>query len=132
MYYTWKCHFPEMHENLAVLNCGAIMYVGIPGIQLYVIVIVSVHATETLLYWVLVIFYLWASQKPGSTDSWCCFVFRDYRDLALLNLGAIFHQAHFPAEAAIILHAAVDHAPLMAQSHFLLGNVYAVLGDCNR
>lgn len=57
---------------------------------------------------------------------------RHYRDLALFNLGAIFHQAHFPAEAAIILHAAVDHAPLMAQSHFLLGNVYAVLGDCNR
>ncbi|XP_069702487.1 tetratricopeptide repeat protein 17 isoform X1 [Periplaneta americana] len=57
---------------------------------------------------------------------------RQYKDLALLNLGAIFHQARFPAEAAIILHAAVDHAPLMAQSHFLLGNVYAVLGDYNR
>ncbi|PNF37345.1 hypothetical protein B7P43_G00484 [Cryptotermes secundus] len=57
---------------------------------------------------------------------------RQYRDLALLNLGAIFHQSRFSAEAAIILHAAVDHAPLMAPNHFLLGNVYAVLGDYNR
>ena len=71
-------------------------------------------------------------RKPDCTDSWCNFVYRHYRDLALFNLGAIFHQAHYPAEAAIILHAAVDHAPLMAQSHFLLGNVYAILGDCNR
>jgi hypothetical protein len=62
----------------------------------------------------------------------CYSVNRQYRDLALLNLGAIFHRARFPAEAAIILHAAVDHAPLMASSHFLLGNVYAVLGDYNR
>jgi len=71
-------------------------------------------------------------QGPGCTDFWYNFVYRHYRDLALFNLGAIFHQAHYPAEAAIILHAAVDHAPLMAQSHFLLGNVYAILGDCNR
>jgi hypothetical protein len=88
--------------------------------------------TGPWLYWILVLFYLWALQEPGCTDSWCYFVYRRYRDLALFNLGAIFHQAHFPAEAAIILHAAVDHAPLMAQSHFLLGNVYAILGDCNR
>jgi hypothetical protein len=59
-------------------------------------------------------------------------IYRQYRDLALLNLGAIFHQSRFPAEAAIILHAAVDHAPLSAPSHFLLGNVYAILGDYNR
>ena len=76
--------------------------------------------------------YVYTLQGPGSIDSWCHFVYRHYRDLALFNLGAIFHQAHYPAEAAIILHAAVDHAPLMAQSHFLLGNVYAILGDCNR
>jgi hypothetical protein len=62
----------------------------------------------------------------------CYSIYRQYRDLALLNLGAIFHQSRFPAEAAIILHAAVDHAPLMAPNHFLLGNVYAILGDYNR
>jgi hypothetical protein len=62
----------------------------------------------------------------------CHFIYRQYRDLALLNLGAIFHQSRLPAEAAIILHAAVDHAPLVAPNYFLLGNVYAILGDYNR
>lgn len=106
-----------MHRNLAVLNHGAVFFVDIKGSQLY-----SSGA----------IICIYTLQGPGCTDSWCHFVYRHYRDLALFNLGAIFHQAHYPAEAAIILHAAVDHAPLMAQSHFLLGNVYAILGDCNR
>nr|CAD7201096.1 unnamed protein product [Timema douglasi] len=57
---------------------------------------------------------------------------RQYRDLALQNLGNIFHLAHTPKEAAIILHAAVDHAPHKPSSHFLLGNVYGILGDINR
>ena len=118
-----------MHRNLAVLNHGAVFFVDIKGSHLYspgaiVCVYIYIYShththTHTL-------------QGPGCTDSWCHFVYRHYRDLALFNLGAIFHQAHYPAEAAIILHAAVDHAPLIAQSHFLLGNVYAILGDCNR
>lgn len=57
---------------------------------------------------------------------------REYRDIALLNLASIFHQAQFPAEAAIILHAAVDHAPHQPANHFALGNVYAILADYNR
>lgn len=57
---------------------------------------------------------------------------REYRDIALLNLASIFHQARYPGEAAIILHAAVDHAPHQPANHFALGNVYAVLSDYNR
>uniref|UniRef100_A0A1B6GM84 Tetratricopeptide repeat protein 17 n=1 Tax=Cuerna arida TaxID=1464854 RepID=A0A1B6GM84_9HEMI len=57
---------------------------------------------------------------------------RQYRDLPLLNLGCLVQQARCPAEAAILLHAAVDHAPHAAASHLALANVYAILGDYNR
>ncbi|XP_047111144.1 tetratricopeptide repeat protein 17 isoform X1 [Schistocerca piceifrons] len=57
---------------------------------------------------------------------------RQYRDLALLTLGGTLHRSSHPAEAAIVMHAAVDHAPDKAWSHMALGNVYAVLGDYNR
>lgn len=58
--------------------------------------------------------------------------FSQYRDVALLNLGCILQQARCPAEAAILLHAAVDHAPKRAIAHYALANVYAILGDYNR
>jgi tetratricopeptide (TPR) repeat protein len=54
------------------------------------------------------------------------------RHIALVHLGNILHQAKRSAEAAIVLHAAVDHAPRDAISHWTLGNVYTVLGDYNR
>uniref|UniRef100_A0A1B6E4T7 Tetratricopeptide repeat protein 17 n=1 Tax=Clastoptera arizonana TaxID=38151 RepID=A0A1B6E4T7_9HEMI len=57
---------------------------------------------------------------------------RQYRDLGLLNLGCLLQQARYPAEAAILLHAAVDHAPKQPIAHFALANVYAILGDYNR
>jgi len=57
---------------------------------------------------------------------------RQYKDISLLNLGCLVHQARCPAEAAILLHAAVDHAPHVASSHLALANVYAILGDYNR
>ncbi|XP_021915404.1 tetratricopeptide repeat protein 17 isoform X2 [Zootermopsis nevadensis] len=93
------------------------------------------NSTSWLHYNLASIFWRIRGDSPNAVE--CArksvhFAPRQYRDLALLNLGAIFHQARFPAEAAIILHAAVDHAPLVASSHFLLGNVYAVLGDYNR
>ncbi|XP_075214285.1 tetratricopeptide repeat protein 17 isoform X2 [Lycorma delicatula] len=57
---------------------------------------------------------------------------RRYRDVPLLNLGCLLQRAHCPAEAAILLHAAVDHAPHRPLSHYALATVYAVLGDYNR
>ncbi|XP_067009164.1 tetratricopeptide repeat protein 17 [Anabrus simplex] len=57
---------------------------------------------------------------------------REYRDLALLTLGGVLHQARASSEAAVVLHAAVDHAPMEASNHLALGTVYAALGDYNR
>ncbi|KAF4520839.1 hypothetical protein B566_EDAN007135 [Ephemera danica] len=54
------------------------------------------------------------------------------RHIALVHLGNILHQARRSAEAAIVLHAAIDHAPRDAISHWTLGNVYTVLGDYTR
>ncbi|XP_031341481.1 tetratricopeptide repeat protein 17-like isoform X2 [Photinus pyralis] len=57
---------------------------------------------------------------------------REYKDIPLLNLAGIFHQARYPKDAAILLHAAVEHAPFQATNYIALGNVYAVLSDYNR
>jgi len=54
------------------------------------------------------------------------------RHVSLLHLGNVFHQSKRSAEAAIILHAAIDHSSRDAESHGTLGNVYSVLGDFNR
>lgn len=83
------------------------------------------------------IFYKNLSEAKGVNLLLIClllleYLYRQHRDLSLLNLGCIVQQARCPAEAAIVLHAAVDHAPHMAASHFVLANVYAILGDYNR
>ncbi|GLH04929.1 Uncharacterized protein GBIM_10584 [Gryllus bimaculatus] len=57
---------------------------------------------------------------------------RQYKDLALLTLGGLLQQAKALVEAALVLHAAVDHAPHVPQNHLALGTVYAILGDYNR
>lgn len=55
-----------------------------------------------------------------------------YKDTPLFNLGVMLHRAQCTAEAAILLHSAVDHAPQKPWGHFVLANVYALLGDYNR
>lgn len=55
-----------------------------------------------------------------------------YKDIPLLNLAGIFHQARYPKDAAILLHAAIEHAPLQPANYLALGNVYATLSDYNR
>ncbi|KAF5282200.1 hypothetical protein FQR65_LT02897 [Abscondita terminalis] len=57
---------------------------------------------------------------------------RQYKDIPLLNLAGIFHQARYAKDAAILLHAAVEHSPFQATNYIALGNVYAVLSDYNR
>lgn len=49
----------------------------------------------------------------------------------MLNLAGIFHQSRLSKDAAILLHAAIDHNPYQAKSYLALGNVYAVLADYN-
>ncbi|KAK0083957.1 hypothetical protein PV326_006462 [Microctonus aethiopoides] len=57
---------------------------------------------------------------------------REFRDIPLLTTGGILHAAKYSAEAAIVLHAAIDYAPNQSHQHLALGHVYAILGDFNR
>ncbi|XP_069821242.1 tetratricopeptide repeat protein 17 [Dendropsophus ebraccatus] len=62
---------------------------------------------------------------------------RHNKDVALLNLANVLHRAHFSADAAILVHAALDVAPGLDVSpdslisHYTLGNIYAMLGEYN-
>lgn len=49
-----------------------------------------------------------------------------------MTTGGILHAAKYSAEAAIVLHAAIDYAPNQSHQHLALGHVYAILGDFNR
>ncbi|CAG9792164.1 unnamed protein product [Diatraea saccharalis] len=56
---------------------------------------------------------------------------REYKDVALLNLGSILHRSKKTEDAIIVLGAAVDHNPQYHINHFLLATAYAVLGEYN-
>lgn len=53
------------------------------------------------------------------------FSFRQNKDIALVNLANILHRAHFSADAAIVVHAALDYSDFFT-SYYTLGNIYAV------
>lgn len=55
----------------------------------------------------------------------CLFVSRQNKDIALVNLANILHRAHFSADAAIVVHAALDYSDFFT-SYYTLGNIYAV------
>nr|XP_022913333.1 tetratricopeptide repeat protein 17 [Onthophagus taurus] len=55
-----------------------------------------------------------------------------YRDIPLLTLAGIFHITKHSKEAALILHAAIDHAPYEPMNYLALGHVYTMLADYNR
>ncbi|XP_073998255.1 tetratricopeptide repeat protein 17 isoform X2 [Rhodnius prolixus] len=57
---------------------------------------------------------------------------RHFKDVPMLNLGVMLQRAQCTAEAAILLHSVIDHAPLKPKGHFLLANVYTSLGNYNR
>ncbi|NWW48988.1 TTC17 protein, partial [Pedionomus torquatus] len=50
---------------------------------------------------------------------------RQNKDIALVNLANILHRAHFSADAAIVVHAALDYSDFFT-SYYTLGNIYAV------
>ncbi|XP_069077910.1 tetratricopeptide repeat protein 17 [Pleurodeles waltl] len=56
---------------------------------------------------------------------------RHSKDVALINLANILHRAHFSADAAILVHAALDVSGDFLSSHYTLGNIYAMLGEYN-
>ncbi|XP_074765495.1 tetratricopeptide repeat protein 17 isoform X4 [Athene noctua] len=49
---------------------------------------------------------------------------RQNKDIALVNLANILHRAHFSADAAIVVHAALDYSDFFT-SYYTLGNIYA-------
>lgn len=57
---------------------------------------------------------------------------RQYRDIPLLTTAGILHAAKYSGEAALILHAAIDHNPIESHHHLALGHVYMSLGDFER
>uniref|UniRef100_A0A8C9EQQ6 Tetratricopeptide repeat domain 17 n=1 Tax=Pavo cristatus TaxID=9049 RepID=A0A8C9EQQ6_PAVCR len=58
-----------------------------------------------------------------------CFYWQN-KDIALVNLANILHRAHFSADAAIVVHAALDYSDFFT-SYYTLGNIYAMLGEYN-
>ncbi|XP_053305151.1 tetratricopeptide repeat protein 17 [Spea bombifrons] len=56
---------------------------------------------------------------------------RQNKDIALLNLANVLHRAHFSADAAILVHAALDVSTDFLTGHYTLGNIYAMLGEYN-
>lgn len=57
---------------------------------------------------------------------------REYRTIALVNLGNILTHSHQQEDGIIVLHAAVDHSPGDHIAHYTLANSYALIGDLNR
>uniref|UniRef100_A0A8C6ZI28 Tetratricopeptide repeat protein 17 n=1 Tax=Nothoprocta perdicaria TaxID=30464 RepID=A0A8C6ZI28_NOTPE len=55
---------------------------------------------------------------------------RQNKDIALVNLANILHRAHFSADAAIVVHAALEYSDFFT-SYYTLGNIYAMLGEYN-
>uniref|UniRef100_A0A6I8NVZ2 Tetratricopeptide repeat protein 17 n=1 Tax=Ornithorhynchus anatinus TaxID=9258 RepID=A0A6I8NVZ2_ORNAN len=55
---------------------------------------------------------------------------RHNKDVALVNLANVLHRAHFSADAAIVIHAALDESDFFT-SYYTLGNIYAMLGEYN-
>ena len=50
---------------------------------------------------------------------------RHNKDIALVNLANVLHRAHFSADAAVVVHAALDDSDFFT-SYYTLGNIYAV------
>nr|XP_026260333.1 tetratricopeptide repeat protein 17 [Urocitellus parryii] len=55
---------------------------------------------------------------------------RQNKDIALVNLANVLHRAHFSADAAVVVHAALDDSDFFT-SYYTLGNIYAMLGEYN-
>ncbi|XP_076045248.1 tetratricopeptide repeat protein 17 isoform X2 [Oratosquilla oratoria] len=56
---------------------------------------------------------------------------RNLRYIPLVHLGNVLHRARRSDEAALVLHAAIDHNRHSPVAHITLGNVYATLSFYN-
>lgn len=56
---------------------------------------------------------------------------RKHKDIPLLSIGTIFQRANRSADAVVVLAAAVDHAPTVAENHFALANALFMSSQFN-
>lgn len=56
---------------------------------------------------------------------------RRFVDIALVSLANVLHLGKRSQDAAVLMHAALQISPNRENHHFMLGNVFAVLGDYN-
>lgn len=59
------------------------------------------------------------------------YIFREYKDIALLNMGTILLRSKMVNDSIIVLGAAFDHEANSLANNFILANAYAVYGDYN-
>lgn len=57
---------------------------------------------------------------------------REYRDIPLLSLGVILQQTKHFNDSLIVLNAAIDHQPNVAENQIALGNALFLFSDFNR
>lgn len=57
---------------------------------------------------------------------------RKYKDIPLLSLGTILQRANRTRDALVVLTAAVDHAPTVAENQLALANAFFMQSDFNR
>lgn len=81
--------------------------------------------------------YYWRMQGDGMQAIECAkravmLAPRKVRDIPLLSLGTILYRAEKLRDAEVILSAAVDHAPEVAENHFALGTTLAMIHEFNR
>ncbi|XP_055845029.1 tetratricopeptide repeat protein 17 [Episyrphus balteatus] len=81
--------------------------------------------------------YYWRMQGDGTQAVECAkravmLAPRKVRDIPLLSLGIILYRAGKLRDAEVVLSAAVDHAPEVAENHFALGTTLAMIHEFNR
>ncbi|XP_045492035.1 tetratricopeptide repeat protein 17 isoform X1 [Colias croceus] len=78
----------------------------------------------------------WRIKGNGPKALECCrravlYAPREYKDIAMLNLGSILYRAKKYEDAITILNGALDHDSINPIAHFILGNIYTYLGEFN-
>lgn len=57
---------------------------------------------------------------------------RKYKDIPLLSLGTIFQRSNYINDSVVVIKAAIDHAPTIAENVWSLGNSLMMLSQFNQ
>ncbi|XP_047517742.1 tetratricopeptide repeat protein 17 [Pieris napi] len=92
------------------------------------------NSSSWLHYNLAALFWRMKGNAPKALE--CCrravhYAPRQYKDIALLNLGSLLYRAKKYADAITILNSALDHDSHNSIAHFVLGNIYTYLGEFN-